>query len=67
MEAAIIAGLLGVIGVLIGLFYRDGFKRITKLEKKTSALLVAMFFFVSNQNPVPKEVLASLKEAMEDS
>ena len=67
MEAALVAGLLGVIGVLIGLAYLAGNKRLGKLERKTSAILTALFFLVSHQNPVPQEVLVSLKDAMEDS
>ncbi len=67
MEATIIGGLLGVIGILAGLGYRNVDKRLGKLERKTSAMLTALFFLVGHQNPVPKEVLTSLKAAMEDS
>lgn len=67
MESALIASLISVIGILGGIGYRTVDKRLGKLERKTSATLTAMFFFVSHQNPVPSEVLTSLKDAMEDS
>ncbi len=67
MEGALVASLITVIGVLAGLGYRNVDRRLGKLERKTSATLTAMFFFISNQNPAPKEVMASLKSAMEDS
>ncbi|KKN34365.1 hypothetical protein LCGC14_0794560 [marine sediment metagenome] len=67
MESALIGGLISVIGVLAGIGYRNIDKRLGKLERKTGATLTAMVFFIAGQNPVPNEVLSSLKSAMEDS
>jgi hypothetical protein len=67
MESALIGGLISIIGVLAGIGYRNIDRRLGKLERKTGATLTAMVFFVAGQNPVPDTVLASLKNAMEDS
>ena len=60
----IITVLLSIISVLLGLVYRDFIHRLSRVERKLSAIGLALVAIIIKMNPIPEEVVTALQEVL---
>jgi small basic protein len=60
---AVLSTMMGVIGTLIALLYKDLIRRMSRVEIQSSAILMAVMIFMGKQEGIPKELVDKIYNA----
>lgn len=60
---AVLSTMVGVIGTLIALLYKDLIRRMSRVELQSSAILMAVMVFMGKQDGIPKELVEKIYSA----